>query len=82
MGTVAVNKPGIKVFRTSSVTESVTYSRAMEAVNWGMPMVNFDLMYQAAKNIGASYNQIVYWPGLSDWKNQTLTLCLSSTRKK
>lgn len=73
MGTVAARKTKSKTFKPSSIIESVKYSRAMEAVNWGMPMVNFDLMYQAAKNIGASFNQIVYWSDLPDWKNQTLT---------
>jgi hypothetical protein len=47
--------------------------RAIEAVVWGMPAVNYDLMYQAARRIGAEYNQIVYWSWLSSWKNQTLT---------
>src|SRR6201986_4737324 len=50
--------------------------RAVEAVIWGMPAVNYDLMYQAmirdAKARPTS-NQIVYWSKLSDWKNQTLT---------
>ncbi len=48
--------------------------RAVEAVIWGMPAVNFDLMLQAM--IGSAKgkpNQIVYWSGLPDWKNQTLT---------
>ena len=47
--------------------------RAVEAVNWGMPVANFDRMYQAAVKAGGGLNQIVYWPGLSTWKNQTLT---------
>ncbi len=47
--------------------------RAVEAVNWGIPAVNFDRMYQAAVAAGAGFNQIVYWSGLSNWKNQTLT---------
>ena len=47
--------------------------RAIEAVIWGMPVVNFDLMYQAmARNKGA-FNQIAYWSRLPDWKIQTLT---------
>ena len=48
--------------------------RAVEAVIWGMPAVNFDLMLQAM--IGSAKgkpNQIVYWSRLPDWKNQTLT---------
>ncbi len=50
--------------------------RAVEALIWGMPAVNFDLMYQAMirdAKAGAGSNQIVYWSKLSDWKNQTLT---------
>jgi hypothetical protein len=49
-------------------------SRAIEAVIWGMPAVNLDLMYQAmVRDTKGSYNQIVYWSRLPDWKNQTLT---------
>jgi hypothetical protein len=48
--------------------------RAVEAVIWGMPAVNTDLMYQAmAREVKGSWNQIVYWSRLLDWKNQTLT---------
>lgn len=47
--------------------------RAIEAVNWGIPVVNFDRMLQAFKEKGGDFNQIVYWGGLFDWRNQTLT---------
>ena len=47
--------------------------RAVEAVIWGMPAVNTDLMYQAMLRLGGKPNQIVYWSGLLDWRNQTLT---------
>jgi hypothetical protein len=48
--------------------------RAIEAVIWGMPAVNTDLMYQAmARGVKGSWNHIVYWSRLLDWKNQTLT---------
>ena len=47
--------------------------RAVEAVVWGMPAVNYDLMLQAAIGAKAKTNQIVYWSRLPDWKNQTLT---------
>src|SRR6476659_6370782 len=48
--------------------------RAIEAVIWGMPAVNTDLMYQAmASQVKGGWNQIVYWSRLLDWKNQTLT---------
>jgi hypothetical protein len=48
--------------------------RAVEAVIWGMPAVNTDLMYQAmVRETKGAWNQIVYWSRLPDWKNQTLT---------
>lgn len=48
--------------------------RAIEAVIWGMPAVNFELMYQAmVRETKGNFNQIVYWSRLPDWKNQTLT---------
>lgn len=48
--------------------------RAMEAVIWGMPAVNRDLMYQAMlRETKGRDNQLLYWSKLLDWKNQTLT---------
>ena len=48
-------------------------ARAIEAVIWGMPAVNFDLMLQAALKAGAKENQIVFWSRSPDRKNQTPT---------
>jgi hypothetical protein len=47
--------------------------RAVEVVIWGMPAVNTELMYQEMLKLGGKPNQIVYWSGLLDWRNQTLT---------
>ena len=48
--------------------------RAVEAVIWGMPAVNCDLMYQAmVRGAKGDFNQIAYWSRLPDWKIQTLT---------
>ena len=52
------------------------YRRAVEAVIWGTPAVNFDRMYQAMVHdakAGEGSNKIVYWSRLFNWKNQTLT---------
>ncbi|MBY3527569.1 DUF1254 domain-containing protein [Rhizobium laguerreae] len=48
--------------------------RAVEAVIWGIPAVNYDLMLQEmlTKTKGQP-NQIVYWSRPLDWHNQTLT---------
>jgi hypothetical protein len=58
----------------SGPNDSLIRSRAVEAVIWGMPAVNYDLMVQAMNNQAhGGFNQIVYWSKLSTWKNQTLT---------
>jgi hypothetical protein len=48
--------------------------RAVEAVIWGMPAVNTDLMLQEmlTKTPG-KVNQVIYWGRPLDWRNQTLT---------
>jgi hypothetical protein len=59
---------------TSELVERMVHRRAVEAVIWGMPAVNTDLMFQAlARGVRGDWNQIVYWSRLLDWKNQTLT---------
>ena len=60
-------------FSTAELTARTIHRRAVEAVIWGMPVVNFDLMYQAMVRANGSSNQIVYWSRLPDWKIQTLT---------
>jgi hypothetical protein len=49
-------------------------SRAVEAMIWGMPAVNTDLMRQEmlTKTPG-KVNQFIYWGRPLDWRNQTLT---------
>jgi len=55
------------------LTRRTVERRAIESVIWGMPAVNTELMYQEMRKLGGKPNQIVYWSGLLDWKNQTLT---------
>lgn len=48
--------------------------RAVEAVIWGMPAVNYDIMLQEMQTkTPGKVNQIIYWGKPLDWKNQTLT---------
>jgi hypothetical protein len=52
----------------------VLLHRAIQAVVWGMPAVNRDLMREAMlRETEARDNQMLYWSKLLDWKNQTLT---------
>jgi hypothetical protein len=70
-------EPGAKAaapFTPEELARRTLHRRAVEAVIWGMPAVNYDLMYQAmVRDAKGGPNQIVYWSRLFDWKNQTLT---------
>ncbi len=72
-GAIAQDKnPETGSFR--ELERQVLQHRALEAVIWGMPAVNRDLMYQAMlRETKGRDNQILYWSKLLDWKNQTLT---------
>jgi hypothetical protein len=49
-------------------------ARATQAVIWGMPVVNYDLMRQEMlSNTAAKVGQVVFWGKPLDWHNQTLT---------
>jgi len=55
------------------LSERTLHRRAVEAVIWGMPAVNYERMLQQALACGAKANQVVYWSRPVNWKNQTLT---------
>ena len=55
------------------INDRLMHSRAVEAVIWGMPAVNYDLMRQEMLRIGGKENQVVYWSRPLDGNNQTLT---------
>ena len=56
------------------LAERTVHRRAVEAIIWGIPLVNYDLMFQSfVRDAKGGVNQILYWSGLSDWKNQYLT---------
>ncbi len=60
-------------YSPKEIARRTVYRRAVEAVIWGMPAVNFDLMLQAFIAAGGAANQVAYWSRLLDDKNQTLT---------
>jgi len=48
--------------------------RAAQAVIWGMPLVNYDLMLEEMlQKTAGKVNQVIYWGRPLDWHNQTLT---------
>ncbi|MFA5955602.1 DUF1254 domain-containing protein [Hyphomicrobium sp.] len=61
-------------FSAENITRRAIERRAVEAVIWGMPAVNYDLMLQEMLNkTSAKVGQVVYWGRPLDWHNQTLT---------
>ena len=60
-------------FKPANIKEQILYQRAVDAAIWGIPAVNYQLMFDELKKFNGDYNQIVIWPKLLDWKNQTLT---------
>ena len=59
---------------TDDLAQRTVERRAIEAVIWGMPAVNYDLMLQEmlTKTPG-KVGQVIYWGRPLDWHNQTLT---------
>jgi len=57
----------------ADLVQRAVQRRAVEAVIWGMPAVNAELMFQAVRDAKADFNQVVYWSRPLGWKNQTLT---------
>ena len=61
-------------FTAAQLALNALHRRGVEAAIWGMPAVNYELMFQEmVRKAGGGFNQIVYWSRLLDWKNQTLT---------
>src|SRR6516165_10523731 len=59
---------------TAQLQQRALHRRAVEAVIWGIPAVNYDLMLQEmlTKTPG-KVGQVIYWGRPLDWHNQTLT---------
>src|SRR5215467_10416011 len=61
-------------YNSADLAERGIQRRAIEAAIWGMPAVNYHLMYQEMVNkVKGDSNQVLYWSRLLDWRNQTLT---------
>jgi hypothetical protein len=62
-----------ETFSAEDLNRRAIERRAVEAVIWGMPAVNFDRLLQAAIQNGGGANQVIYWSRPLNSKNQTLT---------
>jgi hypothetical protein len=58
-------------FSSTELAERTIRRRAVEAVIWGMPLVNTDAMRQAyLRDVGAKYNDICYFSKPAEWRFQ------------
>jgi hypothetical protein len=57
----------------AEIADRALHRRAIEAVIWGLPAVNFELMRRQMVKLGGAPNQVVFWSRPIGWKNQTLT---------
>lgn len=62
-----------QTFTTEDLKQREIERRAVEAVIWGMPAVNTELMRQEMLKAGGKVNQMIYWGRPLNWRNQTLT---------
>ena len=61
-------------FSPVDLAKRMIYRRAVEAALWGMPIVASDAIRQGfLRDMGAKYNDIVYFSKPADWKFQTTT---------
>lgn len=67
------NTTEASAFKPLNLDEQLLYSRAVQAVIWGVPAVNFELMKESLTKAKGNFNQIIYWSKLINSKNQTLT---------
>src|SRR6187397_799687 len=70
---VSVIQSFAQTYSAEELKQRTIERRAVEAVIWGMPAVNYERMLQAAQDNGAKLNQVVYWSRPVNQKNQTLT---------
>ncbi|MBN9604034.1 MAG: DUF1254 domain-containing protein [Afipia felis] len=71
---LAVNSAQAQAPSFDELSRRMIERRAVEAVIWGMPAVNTDLMrQQMLTKTDGKIGQVIYWGRPLDWHNQTLT---------
>jgi hypothetical protein len=56
-----------------TITDRMNHHRAIDAVVWAMPMMNFKKWRDGHIALGVGYNDIAYYSKVQDWKYQTAT---------
>jgi hypothetical protein len=63
-----------QTFSAQDLARRTVERRAVEAVIWGVPLVNTDAMRQAYfRDVGAKYNDICYFSKPAEWRFQVTT---------
>jgi hypothetical protein len=57
----------------ADVHDRMTYHRAIDALVWAMPLLNFKQFRDGHRAIGVEYNDIAYHTQVQDWRFQTAT---------
>ena len=57
--------------KAQTIHDRMFHSRAIEAVVWAMPLLNFKGMRDGHASVGVGYNDIAYHSKIQDWKFQT-----------
>ena len=65
----SVDRTNANAPASADLAERTIQRRAVEAVIWGIPAVNYERMLQAAIANGAKLNQVVYWSRPVNSKN-------------
>ena len=69
----AVGSAEAQSYSPDELARRAVERRAVEAVIWGMPAVNTELMYDEMLKAGGKPGEVIYWGKPLDWHNQTLT---------
>jgi hypothetical protein len=59
--------------KEQTIHERMIHHRAIDAVVWAMPLLNFKTFRDGHRAIGVDYNDIAYNSKVQDWKFQTAT---------
>lgn len=59
--------------KEQTITERMLHHRAIDAVVWAMPMLNFKQFRDGHEALGVKQNDIAYHTKIQDWKFQTAT---------
>ena len=61
----AQTEKAASTFSAADLAERTMHRRAVEAIIWGIPAVNYDLMFQSmVRDAKGAVNQILYWSRL------------------